>query len=318
MFKTCMRLLMDEAGDGGSGGGTGSGGGNNSLLGGAGSGNGSGGAGDGGKGDAGSGKDGAGDKGAAGGGTPNAADWRSSLSKDLQEHPSLKKITSVEALAGSFVNAQKMIGADKLVIPGKHSTDEDWTNVYRKLGVPEKLEEYGVKFKDGVTVDEKFSNDFRAQAHKLGVLPKQAQALADWFSDINLGAETQLKADLDKQFQAGVANLKKDWGNSFELNVGRANRVLSELGGKEISEYFVKNGLGGNEQVIRLLAKVGETLYKEHKFVEGQDTSNVLSPKELDAEIRKLQADPAYLTKEHPNHKAIVTEVQGLFADALS
>ena len=57
--------------------------------------------------------------GAKGGG---AADWRSQLPKELQEDATLKKYTSVSALAGAYLNAQKLIGADKIAIPGKHAT----------------------------------------------------------------------------------------------------------------------------------------------------------------------------------------------------
>ena len=46
------------------------------------------------------------------------------------------------ALAKSYVNAQSMIGADKVAIPGKHATDEDWGEVYRRLGRPDTPEGY--------------------------------------------------------------------------------------------------------------------------------------------------------------------------------
>ena len=38
-------------------------------------------------------------------------------------------------MAKSLVNAQSMIGVDKIAIPGKHATDEDWGEVWRK-GLP--------------------------------------------------------------------------------------------------------------------------------------------------------------------------------------
>lgn len=307
MFKKFYLLMNGEGGDGGSNGGT-----NNSMLGGdpAASGNGA---------SETPPANNSGEQPPNGSANPppnnnNSSDWRSGLSKELQDNAALKKFTSIEALAGSYVNAQKMIGADKLVIPGKHATDEDWNNVYRKLGVPEKIEDYQIKFKDAATVDQKFSEDYRSAAHKLGILPKQAQALADWFSDLNAGAEQQFKEAADKSYQEGVTRLKTEWGNSFDLNIGRANKVL-QLGGPDLSKALLSKGLGGDEHVVRLLAKVGETLYKEHKFVEDQGVGgNAMSPKELDAEIRKLQADPSYFDAKHPNHKNIVDEVKELYA----
>lgn len=302
--------LMDEAGDGGAGAA-----GNNSLLNAGGKGGGANnnaGSGDGGAGASGGASGGGNNAGSAGGG--NASDWRAGLPKEMQENASLKKYTSIEALAGAYLNAQKIIGAEKIPVPGKHTTEEEWKAIFQKLGVPEKPEDYTVKFKEGFSVDEKFSKEFQQHAHKLGILPKQAQALADWFSDINMGSEQSVQAELKKQFETGVANLKKDWGNAFDLNVARANKALAELGGEEIVNHFLKRGYGGDEKVIRFLAKVGETLFGEHKVVEGQGGSGVMTPKELDTEISRLQKEPAYFDKTHPNHKSIVEEVRELYA----
>lgn len=248
--------------------------------------------------------------GAKGGGT---ADWRSQLPKELQEDATLKKYTSVSALAGAYLNAQKLIGADKIAIPGKHATEEDWKNVYKKLGVPEKVDEYQVKFKEGVSIDEKFSKSFREFAHSKGILPSQAQALADWFSDVNAGSEAEIANEQKQQFAKTVETLKKDWGNSFDLQVARANKVIQEAGGDELAQHFATLGLGGDAKVMKFLAKVGEDLYGEHKFVEGQGGASTLTPKEIDAKIASLTKESAYFEKTHPNHKAVVAEVQDLF-----
>ena len=38
-----------------------------------------------------------------------------------------------------------MIGADKVAIPGKYATDEDWSEVYNKLGRPETADLYNLE-----------------------------------------------------------------------------------------------------------------------------------------------------------------------------
>ena len=180
--------------------------------------------------------------------------------------------------------------------------------------MPEKIEDYKVKFKEGYTIDEKFSKAFTENAHKLGILPKQAQKLAEWFSDLNIAEEQSLIAAQKTNFEKMVGDLKKEWGNSFDLEVGRANKVIQELGGKELYDHMNKLGIGADANMMKFLAKVGGALYGEHKIVEGQGTSSTMSPKELDAEIKKLQAEPGYFDKNHPRHKTIVEEVQALYA----
>lgn len=252
---------------------------------------------------------GAGDPGK--GGSPT--DWRSSLPKELQENASLKKYTSVEALAGAYVNAQKLIGADKIAIPGKHATEDDWKKVFSQLGVPEKVEEYGLKFKDGSAIDEDFSKEFKTNAHKLGILPKQAQALADWFSDVNINSIKKAKDGADKAFKDAVGELQKEWGDGFKLNVARANRVIAEHGGDELAKYLSEKGFGADPQFMKLMAKLGGTLYAEDKVIGEDGTMGGKTPKEVQAEIKKLQQDPAYNDKTHPSHKAAVQEMQDLY-----
>lgn len=248
-------------------------------------------------------------------GTPPAdKGWRSQLPKELQDEPSLTKFTSVEALAGAYKNAQKLIGGDKIPVPTKHTTEEEWGNIFRKLGLPEKMDEYGVKFKEGAPVDEKFTKDFQEQAYKLGLLPKQAQAMADWFTGINEGAVQFTQQQAKENFEKEVATLKQEWGNSFDLNISRANKAIKELGGDEILQHFTNKGLGADSKVMKFLATVGEKLYSEHKFVEGEGTSGTMSPKELDQAIRELQQNPAYFDNKHPSHKAVVEEAKELFA----
>lgn len=314
MYKT-FKLLMDTANDGtgGGAGGGGQGSGGSLLTTSTGGGTSTAGAGNAGAAQGAAGNQSAGNpganNGAQGGGAP---DWRSQLPQELQEDANLKKFTSISALASSYLNAQKLIGGDKIPVPSKHATDEDWGNVFRRLGNPEKIEDYQVKFKDTATVDEKFATQYREQAHKLGILPKQAQAMADWFSDLNAGSEAEYQATMKQQFEASVANMKKDWGNAFDVNIARANKVIDELA-KEDKQYFIDSGLGGNEKFMRFMAKIGETLYKEDKIVGEGGGVGQMSPKELDESINKLKIDPAYINRDHPNHKTAVAEMKNLF-----
>lgn len=304
--------LMDEAGGEGGAGGAG-GGGAGSLLGGTG--DGGNGTGDGGSGDSGGASGGKGNpppaKAASAAGT---ADWRSSIPKELQEDASLKKFPDVSALAGAYVNAQKLIGADKIAVPNpKTATAEDWTNVWKKLGLPETADKYDVKFKDGVTIDQDFAKQFRENAHKAGVLPSQAQALADWFSDINAGSEKAAMAAQKAAFDKEVGELKTEWGNAFDAKIGRVNKMLKDAGA---AEYFQKKGYGSDPTLFKYLDFMAEKLYKDAKIVTGGDNGGGgRTPQEIKAAIGRLQADVAYNSKDHPGHNAAVQEMKTLWEE---
>lgn len=303
-------LLMDEAGgDGGAGGG---GAAAPSLLGGAGGGGdstGGGGTGDSSGGAAGGKADASGAKSTQG---SSASDWRSTLPKELQDDPTIKKFPTVDALAKSYLSAQGMIGADKIVVPNaKTATADDWENVFNKLGRPA-LDKYEVKFKDGVTIDKDFHEAFRTTAHKTGLLPSQAQGLADWFSDINAQAEQKFVAQRQANFDKQVNDLKTEWGNAFDAKIGRVNKLISDMGA---AKYFQERGYGSDPILFKFLDFAADKLYKDAKIIDGSNAGGgkaARTPQEIRAAIGKLQADPAYNSKDHPAHAAAVQEMQGL------
>ena len=68
-----------------------------------------------------------------------SSDWLDSIEESLKTEPSLSDIKDVNSLAKSYVHAQKMIGADKIVMPNDKSTDDEWNDFYEKLGRPENM-----------------------------------------------------------------------------------------------------------------------------------------------------------------------------------
>lgn len=243
-------------------------------------------------------------------------DWRLGLPSDLQEDATLRKFSDVPALAAAYINAQKLIGTDKIAIPGKHASDEDWGNVFKKLGLPEKVENYDLKFKEGATIDETFTNDFKSTAHKLGILPKQAQALADWFSDVNLTAETKYLDEVKVTQGKALEGLKTEWGKVYDANLSRAHLVLKNFADKDLLQHLNDTGMGNDPKLIKLLAGVGKKMYGEGQIVQGDSSfSAPMSAAEAKKTVDNIMANQnhPYFLKEHPGHKTAVKEVQDLF-----
>ncbi len=120
-----------------------------------------------------------------GSGESAPADWKAGLSEELQRDPSIAHIPDVETMAKSYVNAQRMVGADKIAIPGNHGTDEEWDQVYTKLGRPDAPEGYELEMNnvpDGMDANPELVGWFQNTAHKVGLTPKQAQTLADEYN----------------------------------------------------------------------------------------------------------------------------------------
>ena len=82
--------------------------------------------------------------------TTTTSTWKDSISEQYRNDPNIEKFTEADALAKSYINAVKMIGQDKLVVPTNNSTEEAWNEVYDKLGRPESAEKYSLDVKSEV------------------------------------------------------------------------------------------------------------------------------------------------------------------------
>jgi len=243
-------------------------------------------------------------------------DWRLGLPQELQEDATLRKFSDIPSLAAAYINAQKLIGSDKIAIPGKHASDEDWMDVYKKLGLPEKIDQYDLKINESATIDKEFVNQFKESAYKFGILPGQAQKLADWFSEVNMKAEEKILSENKERQEKELTGLKSEWGKSFEANLSRAHLVLKNFADPETIQHLEDAGLGNDTRLIKLLSKVGTKLYGETKIVGGDSGgAGAITPAEAKKTVDSIMGNTnhPYFQKEHPGHKTAVAEVQKLF-----
>ena len=105
--------------------------------------------------------------------TKQEINFKDLIPEGFKEEKSLENFNSMEDLVKSYLHAQKLVGQDKIPVPNKHATDEDWNEVFSKLGAPDSPEGYKYNLKDQ-ELDSQQISEFNKAAHKLGLLPKQA------------------------------------------------------------------------------------------------------------------------------------------------
>lgn len=243
-----------------------------------------------------------------------ATSWRDTLPDDLKGESSLANFQTPEALAKSYVHLRKASSSEKINVPNQYATEDDWKEIYTKLGLPAKPEEYKVDTK-GLQIPEEALKEFIPVAHKAGILPKQARALMEWDqARAAAAAEAQAKAQEATKAEA-VKTLKTEWGQAFERNIQRGERVLQENGSPELVEALTTSGLNFNPAVVKFLAKLGEQ-YDEATLPGKASGSMVRSPDEARREWETIQgagmSHPFFDTK-HPAHDRAVQEVNHLF-----
>jgi len=244
-----------------------------------------------------------------------ADDWRSTIPEEIRGHKSLEHIQDVGALAKSYVNAQSMIGADKLAIPGKYATDDDWAEVYRRLGRPDNAADYELnnELPDGVSVNDDMLGWFKDAAHEAGLSPQQAQKLLNGYNQMlggmvadDAGQADQMRADTETE-------LRREFGQAFEDRISNANAVMQEFVVEELSEIQMADGrlLGDHPDVIRMMVNIGEFINSKigEDSLEGVKNSGAMTPVEAEHRLAELRAPGTpYWDQRHPEHDFYVQE----------
>jgi hypothetical protein len=154
--------------------------------------------------------------------------------------------------------------------------------------------------------------DYKENAYKMGVLPKQAQQLMDWYAQKSQAIETaNTKAIADQQAK-GLDSLKSEWGEAFTKKADQAAFAVKKFGDEATLKFLESTGLGNHPSLIKLFAKVGESLGED--AFHGQSHGDVSTPEEIRGEVAKIMNDTSgpYWNKAHPGHAAAVAELAAL------
>jgi hypothetical protein len=246
---------------------------------------------------------------------PAAKTWKEAISEEFRNDPNIEKFTEIDALAKSYINATQMIGKDKVAVPNKNSTEDQWNEVYDKLGRPESAEKYTLNAKsDVVPIDEQAIKQFAENAHKLGLNNKQAQGVLEFYKNNMETNAHQSKVDIETSQVQAEQELRKEWGRDFESNVKRAGALAKANLNTEILDLELKNGMrvGDHPEMIKGFAKIA-ALLTEDKIISPEDES-ASKTTDIESEISSIMdnKEGPYWNKQHPDHDRMVQQVYTL------
>jgi hypothetical protein len=241
--------------------------------------------------------------------------WKEAISEEYRSNPNIEKFTELDALAKSYINAVSMIGTDKIPLPGKTATDEQWNEVYNKLGRPESADKYTLELKTDVApVDENVIKGFAQNAHKLGLNNKQAQGILEFYKQTLEGSAKEMSVNMESAQAEATNTLRSEWGKTYDENLRKASSVAQTYLEPELLDTQLRDGsrLGDNPKIIKAFANIANLL-SEDKII-GTEADNVLQGREIEKEIEELTSDKqgAYWNKMHPNHTKVVNQVLAL------
>lgn len=211
------------------------------------------------------------------------------LDEDTRTWLQTKGVDSIDKLAKSARESEKMLG-DRIKVPGKDATPEELDAFYKKLGRPDKSDDYQFTVPKDLPKELPYDGERAAKlkvaAHKLGLNSEQAQAIHDLYIADQVegltGASQRTQALNTERATKATEEIKKLWGpldgDKAQANFELADRVFTEVeGGQELLAELKTLGIvGPNKEILspaiaNVLAGIGGALFKEGDVLRGQN-----------------------------------------------
>lgn len=218
-------------------------------------------------------------------------------------------------IVSGYRNAEKAIGGDKIVLPGKDAKPEEWNKVWEKLGRPANADAYEVKKPDGATwYSDGLAGVLRKAAFDAGLPARQFGAVHDAFVGAVQAAMIERRTAAEGQLKA----LETEMGPAFKANVQMARSAAAkamEAAGISGTDFDALGDAIGHDKVIKLFHHFGQAM-AEDRAVEGHKPTAEGS-EAAKAEWTALQQTDRYKqainNPQHPEHKTVLAEKRKLF-----
>lgn len=232
------------------------------------------------------------------------------LDPEFKEMKTLASIKTVNDAAKRIVNAEQLIG--KKV---QDWAAQDLKSVYKKLGAPESVDGYQLPLE----VNPEQAKVFKEIAFKAGLSTEQAKAFIDESIMRERSNVAEYEARVKNTKELWNQELKKEWIDDATIQKRStiAERAIKDIGGEELSKVLSEANLSDHPAVKKAFAKLGTKFLYENDVVVSdksqafgvsvEDAQNMMNQKLLDPEFRK-----AYYSPVHPQHKAVVDEMDQL------
>jgi hypothetical protein len=258
------------------------------------------------------------------GGGGGGGDFASMIPAEFKDHPSLQSIKDMNGLVKSYVHAQSLVGAEKIVIPKKDAGPDEWTKVYEKLGRPSTPEGYQLEeaqLPEGVERDADREKQLRELLFKSGLTNAQANTIWKQLQAEAVSAFDSERVSRQEAAKKAVEVLRGEWKDQFDTNMSKAKNAAKIFGGQELLDVLDSSGLGNDPRVIKAFTAIGK-LVSEDQSVYARATAHGFQPgpEQAKIDIANLQTNKefmdAYMTPTNPGHAAAKERMNRLYQTA--
>lgn len=265
------------------------------------------------------------------GGAP--ADWREGLPEELRGDPSLQDFKDVGGLAKSYLATKQQVG-NSLRVPGEDATPEatqefydkvvrlsagkvmpapDLTNeeamgsLYTAMGRPDEASGYEMPEVEGAPeLAAERVGFLKGLAHKYGM----SQRNFSGFMQEALQADADSLAAQATARQEGLAELKGEWGETFDSRRSMAVTLAEKTNAPEALMQALQDGEAGAD-VIRWLHTLADAVGSEaneiHKQQGGAD--DLVDAQEARMRAQEIREKLATMNEGHPDYQTLINKM---------
>ncbi|QDP59044.1 MAG: hypothetical protein Unbinned6242contig1001_12 [Prokaryotic dsDNA virus sp.] len=249
--------------------------------------------------------------------------WKEGLKDEYKK--SFDKFKDINGFAKSYNDMQRGFG-DRLKVPDENASDEEWSEHYKKLGRPDKPEDYEYKrsedMPEDVPWDESKASEMLKVCHRIGLTKKQtskfmkeveASAVEVWEK-----AQEANTSNRVEEMETTLDQIKQDLGGGYKKFLADSSWSLNHYADKDTANY-IRDIAGNNYGVMKMFAKIAkDNRPKEGVESSGADTTPVPHGRN---EIDAIRNDPnhkdheAWRDRNHPKHREVNAKMNKLYAE---
>ncbi len=126
--------------------------------------------------------------------------------------------------------------------------------------------ELELKFPEGMQVDAKMLDGFKAIAKEAGLKPEAAQKIADLYAQqqsAQTKAAEEAMAATQQQWAEALQSDPEIGGAQFETTKALAQKVIRQFGTPELRSFLERTGLGNEPSLVKFVTKVGRAMSED-------------------------------------------------------
>ena len=259
---------------------------------------------------------------------PTFKEQVAALGPELADNPNISKHADLASLLKSHANAQALIGRDKVSLPNREDP-HDVARFLKDLGRPDTAEGY-----EAVTLemtdddrsgwDDTFALKVQQASHDSGLTDQQHKQLVPRLVAILQNTGQEMFDAGEQHSQSSADSLRKKYGLTYDAKMAAGERAVRNLfPGTSWEDFASKQFSDGTRPsndpaFLEALITMGDLHFVDDETGPG---SGPRVPKGLDpaaamSQIKQLEANPAYLDKDHLEHDDVNEQLNNLYAYA--